>query len=276
MSIPDLLVRRVRARNDAEKSENAIHADDVARRYGFGGGLVPGVTVYAYMSVLPARYWGEDWVHRGTMSLRLIKPVYDGEEIEVRAVEHGGGSLLVEVVGPDGIVRASATADLPEDAPPPPDLARFPATPLPDPEARPPAGEDVLAAVPLGAFDRRWDAATAAAFMASIGEDADAWPFPQLAPDGWLIRGANDVLSRNVRLGPWIHVSSEITHHRGVPDGARVSTRGRVADLYRRKGHRFVELDVVILADADLAWSVRHVAIYQLRATPEEADHPAP
>ena len=52
---PDLrpMVRRVRARNDAQRSENAIHDHDVAQQYGFEGGLVPGVTVYAYTSVLP-------------------------------------------------------------------------------------------------------------------------------------------------------------------------------------------------------------------------------
>ena len=31
------------ARNPATGSENRIHADDVARRHGFRGGLVPGV-----------------------------------------------------------------------------------------------------------------------------------------------------------------------------------------------------------------------------------------
>ena len=36
---------RVRARNAATNSEDKIHPDDVARRYGFEGGLVPGVTV---------------------------------------------------------------------------------------------------------------------------------------------------------------------------------------------------------------------------------------
>ena len=36
----------ITAHNPATGSENRIHADDVARRYGFRGGLVPGVTVY--------------------------------------------------------------------------------------------------------------------------------------------------------------------------------------------------------------------------------------
>ena len=44
---------RVEAFNTAKASENKIHDDAVARRFGFGGGLVPGVDVYAYMAHLP-------------------------------------------------------------------------------------------------------------------------------------------------------------------------------------------------------------------------------
>ena len=266
MSAPTLLpARRVTALNDAERSENAIHHDDVARRYGFGGGLVPGVTVYAYMSALPAEHWGAAWVQRGTMTARFVQPVYDGEEIEVRAWVADGGGLALEVCGPDGVVRATGAAGLPPAPTPPPDLAGFAVTGLPEPAARPPASEEVLSTVRLGTFDRRWYAAEQPAFLRSVGEDPGAWPLPSVAHPGWLIRGANDVLSRSVRLGPWMHVSSDTVHHRPVGDGALVSARGRVEALYERKGHRFVELDVVLLADDELVWSIRHVAIYQPR-----------
>ena len=36
---------RVSAYNTSKQSENKIHDDAVARRYGFSGGLVPGVEV---------------------------------------------------------------------------------------------------------------------------------------------------------------------------------------------------------------------------------------
>ena len=40
---------RVTAYNTSKQSENKIHDDTVARRFGFSGGLVPGVDVMAYM-----------------------------------------------------------------------------------------------------------------------------------------------------------------------------------------------------------------------------------
>ena len=51
--------------NQATESENRIHADDVARKYGFRGGLVPGVTVYAYLVQPAVAAWGMAWLEGG-------------------------------------------------------------------------------------------------------------------------------------------------------------------------------------------------------------------
>ena len=70
---------RIQAFNTAKASENKIHDDAVARRFGFGGGLVPGVDVYAYMAHLPVARWGRAWLERGAAECRFQKPIYDGE-----------------------------------------------------------------------------------------------------------------------------------------------------------------------------------------------------
>ena len=46
---------RVSAYNTSKLSENKIHDDAVARKFGFSGGLVPGVDVFAYMIHVPVR-----------------------------------------------------------------------------------------------------------------------------------------------------------------------------------------------------------------------------
>ena len=48
---------RVEAYNTAKQSENKMHDDTVARRFGFSGGLVPGVDVFAYMMHVPVARW---------------------------------------------------------------------------------------------------------------------------------------------------------------------------------------------------------------------------
>src|SRR5215475_5206622 len=78
---------QIQAYNTAKASENKIHDDAVARRFGFKGGLVPGVEVYAYMTHLPMARWGRAWLERGAAECRLLKPVYDGDTVTVTASE---------------------------------------------------------------------------------------------------------------------------------------------------------------------------------------------
>ena len=76
---------RVTAFNASKESENKIHDDAVARQFGFRGGLVPGVDVYAYMTHLPISRWGRAWLERGSAECRFLKPVYDGDMAVVSA-----------------------------------------------------------------------------------------------------------------------------------------------------------------------------------------------
>jgi hypothetical protein len=124
---------RVQARNLSHASENRIHDDEVARRFGFAGGLVPGVEVYAYMTHLPVARWGAAWLERGSAECRFAKPVYDGRMVEVSASEAGGAlSIAVES---EGERCATGTAALPDESAPAP--AVRPAVPIPAPKTGP-------------------------------------------------------------------------------------------------------------------------------------------
>src|SRR5262245_56373132 len=75
--------RQLVAFNTATQSDNKIHDDEVARRFGFSGGLVPGVDVYAYLCWGPVASWGRDWLERGSFEARFRLPTYDGETVTV-------------------------------------------------------------------------------------------------------------------------------------------------------------------------------------------------
>src|SRR5690606_16362810 len=66
--------RQVVARNYSEASENRIHSDEIAQRYGFRGALVPGVAVYGFLTRPMVDRVGEEWLARSTSDLRLLKP----------------------------------------------------------------------------------------------------------------------------------------------------------------------------------------------------------
>ena len=80
--------------NTAPDSENKIHDDATASAYGFRGGLVPGVTVYGYMTAAAIEHFGREWLDRGAMDLRLLQPVYAGDEVTVTS-ELSGGRLRI-------------------------------------------------------------------------------------------------------------------------------------------------------------------------------------
>src|SRR5688572_14894266 len=87
---------RVSAYNTSKHSENKMHDDTVAKRYGFDGGLVPGVDVMAYMMHQPVARWGRAFLERGLIEARFTRPVYDGELADVTA-EESHGVLSIEV-----------------------------------------------------------------------------------------------------------------------------------------------------------------------------------
>jgi hypothetical protein len=247
------------AHNPATASENKIHEDTVAREYGFRGGLVPGVVVYAYMTRAPLDAWGRDWLERGTMSARFHLPVYEGQEVTV-SLEDGELEAHTE----DGLV-ASGSASLPDATPVPPDPVSYPVLPLPD--ERPPATPGALSVEALGTLEYGFHADKMATYLDEVRETSALYSEAQVAHPGWLVAMANYILSSNVRLGPWIHVETSATHFSTVADGERVAVRGKVASLFEKKGHKFVDLDLLWLAGDDdrPVMHARHTAIYEPR-----------
>src|SRR5207248_2250017 len=82
----------MRAHNAATASDNKIHDDTVARRHGFAGGLVPGITVFGYLTAPVVELWGEAWLERGFLAARFRQPIYDGDDVTVE------GSLSDDVI----------------------------------------------------------------------------------------------------------------------------------------------------------------------------------
>jgi acyl dehydratase len=261
---------RVTAANSAAASENKIHDDTVAKQYGFAGGLVPGVTVYGYMMRPVVETVGPKWLERGTATVRLLKPFYEGEVVTVSctvtSTGHDGIALDVMARNPAAELCATGTATLPAAGGEPPEVSRFPHAPRP--AERPPVSEEVLRNISvLGSIDEEYTAEAASRFVSEISDALPLWQ-GDLAPahPGFLIRYANSILATNVLLNPWIHVSSEVTNYRSVLAGAKLSVRGRVTDLFERKGHKFVRLDVLIVdGDGRPVLVVDHTAIYDPR-----------
>ena len=271
MSAETLRQYQVKARNTSQQSENAIHHDDVAQKYGFRGGLVPGVTVYAYLTEPLVDTLGAAWLQRGTASVRFVKPLFDGEEFQVDGTidTRGKDGLGASVRGTTAATPECATlvATLPAGSPTPVNLAVYKSAPLPEP--RPEATRGHLASLEvLGSPVTRYDEAVAEEWLARVDD-----PLPiYRGREGWVhpafyLDQANRALRQNVRLGPWIHVGSVIRHLGGARVGDTLTTRGRVRSLFEKSGREFVELDLVVVAgERRPVAHIFHTAIYRLPA----------
>ena len=260
--MPELAPYTVEAFNTAKASENKIHDDAVAKKFGFGGGLVPGAIVYAYMTHLPLERWGRDWLDRGTAECRFMKPVYDGDQVTVTATERDG--VLDINLECRGVVCATGTAMLPDPATPPA-LAEF--RDVPQRPGRPPADEQSLAVGTwLGIEPVVVTPALVAQYVSDVHETLPLYTAEGLLHPVLVPHIGNFALNRNVTLGPWMHVGSKIQHFAAAQLGDSLGVRARVTGNYEHKGHLFVDLDALIVAnDATPIVRTGHLSIYRPR-----------
>ena len=254
----------VEAYNVSHASENKIHDDTVAKKLGFTGGLVPGVEVYAYATHLAVAQWGRAWLERGTLECRFQKPVYDGRQATA------SGTLVDDCIDfnveSDGDLCATGRASLPAPALPP-SLSDFAVGTPPPLDARPPATPEslpkgkVLGIRPFALTEDVWRT-----YLTDVRERHRVYANDRIAHPGQLLRQCNSVLRENVALPPWIHTGSKVQNYSAAQVGDEITARARVVDNYERKGHRLVDLDVLLVANGSRVLSrVLHTAIYQLR-----------
>ncbi|MGE3536090.1 MAG: hypothetical protein AB7N91_01490 [Candidatus Tectimicrobiota bacterium] len=257
------------AHNDAAASANKIHDDTVAQQYGFRGGLVPGVSVYAYMTYPLVQSFGIDWLTRGKAQVRFSKPIYEGDRVTVGATvtTAADDQIDLDISGSnaEGLACGLGTAQLPAAEQCPPESTCVP------------AGAESAAPVPVS-----WDAVVVGQplsvrrlqisqteneeYCRLHADDLTIYRGPQgLVHPGILLRQCNRALSEHFILGPWIHVGSEITTYRPCQIGASLEIRAVPIDKFEKKGHAFTVLDVLLLVEGAVAQRVQHTCIFRPR-----------
>jgi len=267
---PSPALYEVRAFNQAAASENKIHDDTVARRFGFRGALVPGVTVFAYMAHLPVARWGRAWLESGAAECRFRKPVYDGDMVWVSAEAEGNGLALEVESGGQQCAKGVVFMPPPRAAPA---INSLPTEP--PPAERPKASEQSLAVGRVLAINPLVvDRALHATYLDEIRETEPLYRTEGLVHPGHILRLANFALVQNVVLGPWIHVGSTIRFHSAARVGEELTLRGRITSNEVNKGHAIVAFDAIVVADGARAVAeIAHAAIWRPRQVAEAEQH---
>jgi hypothetical protein len=234
---------RVVAFNRAAEHPNRVHNDEYARTVGFRGGLVPGVDVYAYLTRPAVEHFGKRWLERGQGEVRFVRPVYDGDQLDIETSDH-----LTVTASCGGEVRAvltcreASTHELEQ-------TDGIPETPVFAPKLKA-VRESFHDGMVLGSLAVTLTERDCVNQLKEVGETLDLYRAERIVHPGHLLRFADEVLSANVDLPPWLHAGSFVHNFGLVHWNESMTVRARVMATYARKGHEFVELDV-LACDSD-------------------------
>jgi len=262
---------QAQAFNQVPDSDNQIHGDELAQAYGFTGGLVPGVTISAYLAHPAVTSWGLRWLDHGFAHVKVTSPLYDGESFEVRILEQTDTDYAAELVRPDGTVSATARVGLPELVPEAPLLRGDPV-----------ASDDYLgAAATVERFQTlRRNGCHAIRFewggeqpMQTYLRQPEQMPALLQAGEGgyanlsFVLGCSNWALDRNAYMNPWVHLETRSQNYRAIAAGTPVIAEMTVADLFEKRGHEFIDVEVALFDARDQLClsSVALRAIYKLR-----------
>jgi hypothetical protein len=267
-STDSLSPQQILALNDAESSENRIHSDEVAQRYGFSGALVSGVNVFGYLTQPLVRHYGAAFMERGMMDVLFLKPAYQDNLLSIRTENLSQESTLrshvTSAYNEDETLLAKLESWLPVELP---EISpRAAMTPGAEITARPEVSWDAIQ-LEQPAPSLLWQP-TAAENKTHVEVQRDRSPIYQgseaLIHPYYLLEMCNQVLKNLYVMPAWVHTGSKMVIRQGLRIGQDIVIKAVPIKKWERKGHAFIRLYVVFLVAHEVALEVEHTAIYKL------------
>jgi hypothetical protein len=108
--------------------------------------------------------------------------------------------------------------------------------------------------------------------LADIRETDPIYAREKIVHTGTIIRCCNWALTHNVILPAWIHMGSSVRNLGVAHVGDTLNVRARITRNYEHKGHKWVELDAMVVANETTPLiRATHIAIYRPRQVAEAA-----
>lgn len=254
-----MVVHQPIARNFAVDSENKIHSDAIAKRLGFTGALVPGVTVFGHMTWPLTEKFGERWLANSVVTTRFLKPAYDGERLTVTQQERDGESL-VECFNPSGALLANlkCNLNLNADIDVRANLKR--SAPMERVEI---AWDTVHVDQPLSTYRWEPDVVHNCEYAARLDDDTALFQEGVLHPHA-ILSQANQVLVRHYIMPAWIHTGSEIRFRKVLQVGDEIEVRSVPMEKWERRGHQFIKLYIAYWVRDEVVTEIYHTAIFRV------------
>ena len=171
----------------------------------------------------------------------------------------------------EGVLCATGRVAMPADLPPAPALEDFKSVPpranrLPADEITLPVG-DWLGMEPFPVTE-----AVQAQDLLDVREADPLYAREKIIHPGTVLRCCNWVLTHNVILPAWIHMGSTVRNLGIAHAGDTLNVRARITRNYEHKGHKWVELDTMVVANETTpVIRATHIAIYRPRQLAQAA-----
>jgi hypothetical protein len=265
------------AYNQVPHSKNEIHGDKVAKDFGFKGGLVPGVTVSAYLMHPAAVSYGMDFLERGFAHVRVNSPLYDEQLFDVRIEnliedkhQEQGRQGYSAVLVPNGAAPcATAEVRLAGTKADPPtrrgDELGDKSAPLVSATRE---NMEALRKTGCKAFTYRWNADhEMSTYLRERSLMAETYSRGEYANPSFVLGISNWVLASNAAMNPWVHMETTSRNFAPIPQGTTLVGEMEVKDLFDKKGHEFVDalINIFDVESSQCFASIELRAIYKLR-----------
>lgn len=252
----------VTARNFSEASENRIHSDEIAKKFGFRGALVPGVAVYGHATYPLVEAFGEDWLSHSVSAVRLLKPTYHGDALTVAFSEDEAGAHT-RVVNQEGTLIATLDSHRPDTLPAPEHLDRLDGS-YKHPERIEIAWDNVMPDQPFAPWRHELTAQENHKYTSEVADSLAL--YGEYVHPHQLLSLANTALMNEYVMPTWLHVGSETRHRAALKVGDTISVRSVPVEKWTKKGHEFIRLWVTFWRDEELTTDIFHTAIFKVAA----------
>ena len=249
------------ARNFDESNENRIHSDEIAKKFGFKGALVPGSTLYGHLTLPLVDRFGADWLKHSVCDLRLIKPAYHEDRL-VLSLSEADTTFTVQCHNASGELLATLVSSMPEVLPEPAPASIFDSEPKPK-------GRSVIAwdtVIPNEPF-HEWQITVTEEYNQMYTEQvADELP---LYKEGYahphsLCWIANTAMLNDYMIPLSIHVGVEARHRKAVKVGDTLTVRSVPLEKWKKKGHEFIRLYVSLWRGEELTTDIMSTTIFEI------------
>lgn len=251
---------KVVARNFSKATDNKIHSDEIARKYGFKSALVPGVAVYGHLTYPLVHRYGEQWLSHSQHNVRFLKPAYHQDELKIELTEDESGSH-VDCHNSEGVLLAQLHSTSPDGQTEFAQRSDFSAT-TKDPARIEMIWETVQPMQPFAEWHFQITDDSNRTFTEQIADPLSL--YRHVAHPHWLLSVANQSLTREYVMPAWLHVESEVRYRALVRVGDTLAVKAVPLEKWRRKGHEFVRLYLAYYRDDVLTTEILHTAIFKV------------